>query len=79
MPGSVWPVSSVVQAAPSSASKAAPARRIGIRGVVILRVYDDGRGFDPQHVSPEQLGLGIMRERAKSVGATLAVECQRPR
>jgi signal transduction histidine kinase/ligand-binding sensor domain-containing protein len=41
-----------------------------------LRVTDDGRGFDPSHVSPEHLGLGIMRERAESVGATFTVESQ---
>jgi signal transduction histidine kinase/streptogramin lyase len=41
-----------------------------------LTVTDDGRGFDPHHASPQQLGLGIMRERAESVGATLAIESQ---
>jgi signal transduction histidine kinase len=41
-----------------------------------LIVADDGRGFDPHNVSLEQLGLGIMRERAESVGATLAVESE---
>jgi signal transduction histidine kinase len=43
-------------------------------GQVVLRVRDDGRGFDVQDVGPERLGLGIMRERAEAVGATLTVE-----
>lgn len=34
-----------------------------------LEIRDDGRGFDPQSASPESLGLGIMRERAESIGA----------
>jgi signal transduction histidine kinase len=41
---------------------------------VELSVSDDGRGFDPARVPPDHLGLGIMRERAESVGATLAVQ-----
>ena len=39
-----------------------------------LEVGDNGRGFDPSSVGPEQLGLGIMRERAESVGARLTFE-----
>jgi signal transduction histidine kinase len=39
-----------------------------------LTIEDDGRGFDPQGVSPEHMGLSIMRERAEAVGARLAVE-----
>ena len=41
---------------------------------VKLRVKDDGRGFDPSDVTPEHLGLGIMRERAERIGATLEIE-----
>jgi signal transduction histidine kinase len=39
-----------------------------------LCVSDDGRGFDPNDVPPDRLGLGIMRERAEAIGATLEVE-----
>jgi signal transduction histidine kinase/ligand-binding sensor domain-containing protein len=39
-----------------------------------LVVEDDGRGFDPSKVSPDHLGLGIMRERAQSIGATLEID-----
>ena len=39
-----------------------------------LVVADNGRGFDPGKVTPEHLGLGIMRERAESVGAKLEIK-----
>ena len=35
---------------------------------------DDGAGFDPAAGSSGQLGLGIMRERAESIGADLRIE-----
>jgi signal transduction histidine kinase len=41
-----------------------------------LRIHDDGCGFDPTDVSADHMGLGIMRERAKSIGATLQVESE---
>jgi len=41
---------------------------------VELRVSDDGRGFDLARVSPEHLGLGIMRERAETIGAALTID-----
>ena len=37
-------------------------------------IEDDGRGFDPKQSRPDSLGLGIMRERAAGIGATLHVE-----
>jgi ligand-binding sensor domain-containing protein/signal transduction histidine kinase len=43
---------------------------------VELRVSDDGRGFDPDCVLPDRLGLIIIRERAQAIGATLTVESQ---
>ena len=43
-------------------------------GAVKLTVSDDGCGFDPSQVGPEQLGLTIMRERAEAVGASLQVD-----
>ena len=43
---------------------------------VEMMVSDDGRGFDIESVSPDHLGLGIMRERAEAVGAELQVESQ---
>jgi signal transduction histidine kinase len=41
---------------------------------VELEIRDDGRGFDPEDVGPDHLGLGIMRERAQAIGAHLQVE-----
>ena len=43
-------------------------------GRMELCVCDNGRGFDPHGVTSEHLGLGIMRERAESVGAALQVD-----
>jgi signal transduction histidine kinase/ligand-binding sensor domain-containing protein len=40
---------------------------------VELCIRDDGRGFDPDDVPPEHMGLGIMRERAEAVGAQLGI------
>jgi len=51
----------------------ARARLTGSAAAVELVVSDDGRGFDPAAVGPEQLGLRIMGERAQAVGATLCV------
>ncbi len=45
-------------------------------GGVELCISDDGRGFDPAAVMSRRLGLGIMRERAESIGATLRIDSQ---
>jgi nitrate/nitrite-specific signal transduction histidine kinase len=45
-------------------------------GVIEMCISDDGCGYNPEDVSPEHLGLGIMRERAEFVGADLEVETQ---
>ena len=44
------------------------------QGQVTLVIADDGHGFDSRSAAPDQLGLGIMRERAESVGAELKLE-----
>jgi signal transduction histidine kinase len=43
---------------------------------VHLRIRDDGCGFDTGDVSAEHLGLGIMRERARAVGAELEIRSE---
>lgn len=43
-------------------------------GRVALDIRDDGRGFDTASVAAGRLGLGIMRERARTVGAELSVQ-----
>ena len=40
---------------------------------VDLIIKDDGRGFRSQEPHPERLGIGIMRERAESIGAYLDI------
>ncbi len=41
---------------------------------VELFIRDDGCGFDPEAVSQEHLGMGIMRERASGIGARLQIQ-----
>jgi signal transduction histidine kinase len=48
-------------------------------GGVELCIRDDGCGFDPVCVSPDHLGLGIMRERVQTIGATLEIESESDR
>jgi PAS domain S-box-containing protein len=43
---------------------------------VMLSVSDDGRGFVFERIAPQHLGLGIMRERADAIGATLSVRSE---
>jgi PAS domain S-box-containing protein len=43
---------------------------------VNLTVSDDGVGFVFERITPQHLGLGIMRERADDIGATLSVSSQ---
>jgi two-component system nitrate/nitrite sensor histidine kinase NarX len=45
-------------------------------GQVELQISDDGRGFDPQSVPSDCLGLGIMHERAAAIGARLEIESE---
>ena len=40
---------------------------------LVLRIKDDGRGFDPQAIEPVGLGLNSMRERMNLVGGTFTV------
>lgn len=43
---------------------------------VDIEVIDDGRGFVPDAVDPGAMGLNIMRERARHIGAELSIESQ---
>jgi signal transduction histidine kinase len=69
----------LVQEALSNVVRHARARRAWVTldcssGDARLVVGDDGTGFDPSHVRPEQFGLRNMRERAEAAGATLAID-----
>jgi len=39
----------------------------------VLRITDDGRGFDVERISEGHHGLGIMRERAQEMGAVFEI------
>ena len=40
---------------------------------VTLTIIDDGKGFNTRHTPPNRLGLGIMKERAREIGARLTI------
>jgi signal transduction histidine kinase len=42
-------------------------------GKLTLNVQDNGRGFDTKHTPENHFGLGIMRERAHTIGAKLSI------
>jgi two-component system nitrate/nitrite sensor histidine kinase NarX len=42
----------------------------------VLTIVDDGVGFDPDEIMPDQLGLDTMRERAQGIGATMRIDSQ---
>jgi two-component system nitrate/nitrite sensor histidine kinase NarX len=69
----------IAQEALNNVAKHTAASQVRITGRceperVELHIADDGRGFEPNVVVPGSLGLGIMRERAASIGARLHVE-----
>lgn len=71
----------IAQEALSNVAKHASASQASISlrchpGRLELCVSDDGRGFDPATVSPERLGLAIMRERAEAIGARLEISSE---
>jgi PAS domain S-box-containing protein len=41
---------------------------------VVLKVADNGRGFNPANAQPEHMGVTIMRERAQNIGADLLIK-----
>jgi signal transduction histidine kinase len=74
----------IAQEAVTNALRHAAARRVRVTlgrgpadaaGQVVLRVVDDGRGFDPEArgVRSRRLGLTSMHERAASLGGVLTV------
>lgn len=43
---------------------------------VVLRIRDNGQGFDLERVPPACMGLHILRERARAIGAVLEITSQ---
>jgi signal transduction histidine kinase len=41
---------------------------------VFLHIQDDGRGFNPYKLLPDNMGIKIMRERAQAVNASLSLD-----
>ena len=73
----------IAQEALNNVVKHARAERVEITLIPVaeahgvqLRIRDDGRGFDKASVPPGHLGLGIMRERADAIGASIAFQSQ---
>lgn len=71
----------IVQEALNNVAKHAGASRIKVQLQcqplwAALQINDDGAGFDPDDVLPDQFGLCIMRERAEGVGAWLDIDSQ---
>jgi PAS domain S-box-containing protein len=54
-------------------AKAARVRLFCRAGRVTLQVSDDGKGFNTRGIPPNSLGLNIMRERAREIGASLTI------
>ena len=71
----------VAQEAFNNIMKHAAAKHAGVeidaqphRAQMIIR--DNGQGFDPETSKPGHLGVGIMRERAKRIGAEIEIKSQ---
>lgn len=71
----------IVQEAINNAIKHASAKLIEValekhKGMLVLRVRDDGRGFSADVRKIDSLGLQNMRLRSHTVGATLSIDSQ---
>jgi len=69
----------VAQEALNNVTKHARASRVVVvldvgQARAALTIHDNGQGFDLVGVTPEHLGLAIMRERAESIGASLTID-----
>jgi signal transduction histidine kinase len=69
----------ITQEALNNVAKHASANKANVvlschSGVVELSISDNGKGFDVASVHPDSLGLGIMRDRAREIGAEIIVQ-----
>jgi signal transduction histidine kinase len=61
-------------ASPSRKRKKASIAQQVFSQSVFMSIRDNGHGFVPKSVMGEHLGLGIMRERASNIQATLTIQ-----
>ena len=71
----------IVQETLNNIAKHADATEAGVniwlaKDRLALWINDNGCGFDVTRVPPDHLGLSIMKERARSIGAELRIESQ---
>jgi nitrate/nitrite-specific signal transduction histidine kinase len=71
----------VAQEALNNIAKHSGARQVEVHlgcqpGQMHLTIKDDGLGFDPAAITPDHLGISIMRERANSIGASLKIDSE---
>jgi nitrate/nitrite-specific signal transduction histidine kinase len=71
----------IAQEALNNIAKHSGARQVDVLlqcqpGQMNLIIKDDGLGFDPGSITPDHLGMVIMRERANSIGANLKIDSQ---
>jgi PAS domain S-box-containing protein len=69
----------IAQEALNNVTKHAQANQVNIQLInhadkVVLKVTDNGRGFDPDKLYLERMGISIMRKRAEKIGAVLQIE-----
>jgi signal transduction histidine kinase len=69
----------IAQEALNNVAKHAEATTVDVNLVcgpeeVVLRIADDGRGFDPADIPPGHFGVENMGDRARKIGATFEVE-----
>jgi len=69
----------IAQESLNNVAKHASASRVAVDlsvapGHALLRIQDDGPGFDPGDNLPDQFGVRIMRERAAEVSAVLEID-----
>jgi signal transduction histidine kinase len=71
----------IIQEAINNVVKHAQAQHVTVTlqrndGKIMLRIVDDGRGFDRDRIPSDHFGLGNMRERAEAIGAQLDIESE---
>jgi signal transduction histidine kinase len=71
----------IVQESLNNIAKHAEATEAGVniwlaKDRLALWINDNGCGFDVAQVPPDHLGLSIMKERARSIGAELRIESE---